>query len=318
MTTSVGSPQGAVLSPTCFLILIADIGLWSNSEIFGYADDTSSTLAENDMEVLIKSCEEEAQKILDYMAINRLKANDDKTAIIKMRKNKSEETLTLRIGNEVIVESSDQKLLGITIDSNLKWESHIRNLVRKLNFRLFTLRRIKEKIPISMMKSVADGIFMSHIRYALPLYCPVKIEEDDPTSSSIANLKKVFNDCLRLLLGKFISDEVSIKSMLDELGWLSINQLAAETRLIEAWKTVNLEDYCMKDVLKLRHKGNYNTRRNHVNLLDTGVEDIYGSAGFVNSTAKLWNKSPDSVKEAQSLSHAKREIRKFVQEEIPM
>ena len=106
--------------------------------------------------------------------------------------------------------------------------------------------------------------------------------------------------------------------MLDELGWLSINQLAAETRLIEAWKTVNLEDYCMKDVLKLRHKGNYNTRRNHVNFLDTGVEDIYGSAGFVNSTAKLWNKSPDSVKEAQSLSHAKREIRKFVQEEIPM
>ena len=169
-----------------------------------------------------------------------------------------------------------------------------------------------------MMKSVADGIFMSHIRYALPLYCPVKIEDNDPTSGSITDLKKVFNDCLRLLLGKFISDEVSIKSMLDELGWLSINQLAAETRLIEAWKTVHLEDYCMKDVLKLRHKGNYNTRRNHVNFLDTGVEDIYGSAGFVNSTAKLWNKSPDSVKEAISLSQAKREIRRFVTEEIPL
>ena len=123
---------------------------------------------------------------------------------------------------------------------------------------------------------------------------------------------------MRLLLGKVISDEVSIKSMLDDLGWLSINQLAAETRLIEAWKTVHLEDYCMKDVLKLRHKGNNNTRRNHVNFLDTGVEDIYGSSSFVNSTAKLWNKSPDSVKEAPSLSSAKKEIRRFVKEEIPI
>ena len=41
-----------------------------------------------------------------------------------------------------------------------------------------------------MMKSVAEGIFMSHIRYALPLYCPVKIEDGDPTSGSITELKK--------------------------------------------------------------------------------------------------------------------------------
>ena len=168
------------------------------------------------------------------------------------------------------------------------------------------------------MKSVAEGIFMSHIRYALPLYCPVVIEENDPTSGSISELKKVFHDCLRLLSGKVISDRVSIKSMLDEFDWPSINQLAAETRLIEAWKTVHFEDYCMKDVLKLRHKGSYNTRSNQVNYLEAGVEDVYGSAGFVKTTAKLWNKSPNSVKEAPSISSAKTEIRRFVKEAIPL
>ena len=107
-------------------------------------------------------------------------------------------------------------------------------------------------------------MFMSHIRYALPLYCPVQIEEDDPISGSISQLKKVYHDCLRLLSGKAITDQVSIKSMLENLGWLSVNQLAAETRLIEAWKSVHIDDYCMKDVLKLRHKGSYNTRSKHV------------------------------------------------------
>ena len=106
--------------------------------------------------------------------------------------------------------------------------------------------------------------------------------------------------------------------MLDDLGWLSLNQLAAETRLVEAWKSVHLEEYCMKDVLKLRPKGNYNTRSNHIDFLDAGVNDIYGSAGFVSTTAKLWNKSPVSVKEAQTLNSAKIEIRNFVKNDIPI
>ena len=106
--------------------------------------------------------------------------------------------------------------------------------------------------------------------------------------------------------------------MLEDMGWFSMNQFLAETRLLEAWKTVHVDDYCMQDILKLRYKGSYNTRSNQVDFLDTGVEDIYGSAGFVNLTAKLWNKSPISVKEAPSLSLAKQEIRKFVKEKIPI
>ena len=40
VTTNIGSPQGAVLSTTCFILLVADIGLWTKSEIFIYTDDT--------------------------------------------------------------------------------------------------------------------------------------------------------------------------------------------------------------------------------------------------------------------------------------
>ena len=76
--------------------------------------------------------------------------------------------------------------------------------------------------------------------------------------------------------------------------------------------------FIKKEVLHLRPKGNYRTRQNHIDFFDTGVDDIYGSAGFVHTPAKLWNKAPMSVKEATSINLAKREIRKFVIEEIPM
>lgn len=154
--------------------------------------------------------------------------------------------------------------------------------------------------------------------FLCPLYCPVQITEDDPLPGSIKALKVVFNDCLRLLTGNRRTDQASIKSMLEDVGWLSVNQLAAETRLIEAWKAVHIEDNCMREVLKLRHRGNYRTRNNHVDFLEPGVDDIYGSAGFVQTTAKLWNASPMSVKEAPTINLAKKEIRKFVTEKIPI
>ena len=81
VTSNIGSPQGAILSTTCFIIMVADIGLQSKSDIFSYADDTCSTLNDFDLELLIQSSEEEARKIIDYMSINRLKANMIKQAL---------------------------------------------------------------------------------------------------------------------------------------------------------------------------------------------------------------------------------------------
>ena len=74
----------------------------------------------------------------------------------------------------------------------------------------------------------------------------------------------------------------------------------------------------MKEVLKLRPKGNCRTKIKHLDFLDSGVDDICGSAGFVHTTAKLWNVSPLSVKDDPTISLAKREIRRFVMEKIPI
>ena len=49
VTLNIGSPQGAILSPTCFIILISDIELWTDSKIHGYADDTTSTISGTNM-----------------------------------------------------------------------------------------------------------------------------------------------------------------------------------------------------------------------------------------------------------------------------
>ena len=190
LTINVGSPQGAILSPTIFIILISDIGLYTDSTIFGYADDTTSTISGNDIPMLVAKCEEEAKKIIDYMSINRLKANDDKTHVMMIKKGPSDEKLSFTIGNEVIQESDTEKLLGIHVASDLKWDTHLNKLHQKLRHSLFTLRRLKGLLPPHLLKKVADGIFMSQVRYGLPQWCCVT-ELKVPSSGTSSNLMEL-------------------------------------------------------------------------------------------------------------------------------
>ena len=113
----------------------------------GYLDMlmTPQPVSGTDIPILVTKCEEEARKIIDYMSINRLKANDEKTHVMVIRKVRSEKRLIFNIGKEVIKESESEKPLGVYVENDLKWDIHLAKLLSKLRPRLFRLRRIKEK-----------------------------------------------------------------------------------------------------------------------------------------------------------------------------
>ena len=73
ITMNVGSPQGAILSPTVFIILISDIELYCpEAKLCGYADDTTVSVADKNLDAVKDKCESAVNKLLVYMAINKL------------------------------------------------------------------------------------------------------------------------------------------------------------------------------------------------------------------------------------------------------
>ena len=154
---------------------------------------------------------------------------------------------------------------------------------------------------------------MSVLRYGMPAFCPVRLRKGDPRNGSIDKIRVIFNDCLRLLTNNKRKDHAKIEDMLKELGWLSVNQLCAETRLVEAWKSVNLEEYCMSEILTKKNKLQYSTRSNDQTFLQSGMENRFSSASFRKKTAQIWNEAPREVKEAKTITQAKKAIRTFVQ-----
>ena len=175
-----------------------------------------ATISNTDKNILVEDCEKEAANIIKFMSANRLSANSDKTHIMIIRRKvkEDEDEIVINIGNDEIKESAQENLLGMIVDNDLSWKSHVKNLVKKLNFRLYTLRRLSHIIPRSMLKTVADGIFLSLIRYGLPVYCPLRLKENDPNTVIIKDLKKVFHNCLRLLNNKTWEDHAPLSIQL--------------------------------------------------------------------------------------------------------
>ena len=72
--------------------------------------------------------------------------------------------LSIKIGGEIITQERSAKLLGITFDDDLKWNSQIHGkggLVSSLNQRLFGIRRLKNSLKYDGLRKVADSLFTS-------------------------------------------------------------------------------------------------------------------------------------------------------------
>ena len=120
------------------------------------------------------------------------------------------------------------KLFGIFIEESQEWNVHFKSLRTSLNQRLWVIRRLKAQIPSNKLVGLVHSLWISKLRYGLQLCTKVGLSNQDPVSTNMKALQVTQNRMLRLLNGSRIKDRVSIKSMLDKYGLLSVNQLAAK------------------------------------------------------------------------------------------
>ena len=105
-----GTPQGSRLSPLLFIMLMADMDLWTNeSMLSNFADDTQSIVISNDKENAIKTTENEAKRVIEFFGANYLVNNPEKAAILYNSNGKS---------SEILFEDMEEKKLNLHIQKN--------------------------------------------------------------------------------------------------------------------------------------------------------------------------------------------------------
>ena len=228
-----GVPQGTVLGPLLFSLYINDISSDIESEIRLFADDCVCYREIKDEEDTLK-LQRDIDRLGSWarkwgMRFQPVKCN--MMQLTRKRINKIHASYTLEGTNLENVESI--KYLGVTITSDLRWNTHVSNVCTKANRTLGFLRRNLYSCPQEVKEAAYKGLVRPVLDYGSSVWDPpgVVLQEE---------LESVQKRAARFVTGNYNYETGSMTGILGQLKW--------ESR--KGGKTIDL--YCYIKVLTVK------------------------------------------------------------------
>ncbi len=182
-----GVPQGSKLSPFLFSAHMGSLtSAHPESKIFKYADDVVVMVpirCDSDIQKTINNETRNMRQL--WCENNGLELNESKTKAMFVKKKRSP-----TVSNLV----SEMKILGITFQNNLKWNSHVDTIVKIAARRIYILRKMK-KIP-DITKDDLVQVYNSYIRSILEYNCEVFV---GMTAYNARKLRLIQTRCHRII-----------------------------------------------------------------------------------------------------------------------
>ena len=137
--------------------------------MLNFTDDSAICSAENTIETLISTLEQDNQAAIDWFKVNKMILNPDKFQAIFVKKNcRMKDSYALNINNQTINSENCVKLLGIEIDNTLSFNKHISTLCKKTNNQLNAIGRIQKYMGFKEKEVLLNSFVLSNFNY-----CPL-------------------------------------------------------------------------------------------------------------------------------------------------
>ena len=257
-TVTYGTPQGSCLGPLIFIIFTNDLYRQiAHSSSLLFADDTTLYKSHRNLRYLTWCLEDDLRKLVDWFSSNKLTLNIEKTVCILFQKTGQTKTIELEIGNQTVSNTSETRFLGMLLDENMNWSSHINNLILKITRNSNMLKLNQSIMPTNAKLQVYQAHIASHIQYCILLW------GNNASEEQIRKLQKIQNTCMRYVLPNTKTMEIYTK-----LKVLKISSLIKFSNLKFSYKLVNdqlptkIKNNCLEDSQRnsLVPTHSYNTR----------------------------------------------------------
>ena len=178
------------------------------------------------------------------------------------------------------------KYLGVTITSDLRWNTHVSNVCTKANRTLGFLRRNLYSCPQEVKEAVYKGLVRPVLDYGSSVWDPpgVVLQEE---------LESVQKRAARFVTGNYNYETGSMTGILGQLKWESLKKRRKDNKLILLYKGLKGKASVPTDDLipKTRRCRNQHSMAFQTPIANT---DVY-KGSFFPQTIRDWNDLPDSL-----------------------
>ena len=300
-----GVPQGSILGPLLFNIYLNDLLLFIGPDLCNYADDNTIFKASNDIEYLRRTLQTSLTEISAWFVDNGLDLNISKCKYLLLGNRGLNQSLPLEINGILIPPVHEVKLLGITVDSQLSFNSYISEICRKAGQKLYALGRLKPYLDKGKLILLMKSFIISQFNY-----CPLIWMFTSRGNNNRIN--SIHERALRLIEGYSTLDfeELQAKYNSVSLHTINIKQL-----LCMLYKRLhNIGPSYLQETFKLNKTSAINLRNRNDFVLKRVRSVNHGTETVSFRGPQIWHMLDHEVKTAGSLKEFKnklKEIRRF-------
>ena len=269
-----------------------------------YVDDSHITYAGSDLHLIQSSLSHDLEKLSKWLVSNRLTLKATKVEFMlicsRQRLSTLSDTLELSIDNIPIEEFPSVKSLGIYIDENLTWHSHIDKLCKKIASAIGAIKRVKPFVP----QSTLLNIYNSLVQLTSSTFDYYSLVWGNCGKTLSNKLQKLQNSAARVITSS--NFDVDVDSLFHKLSWKDLKSQRQIQNALMVFKSLNglVPEYPTSKFIK-RNESNYSLR-DSVNKLVPFPRTNDMKNSFSYSGATLWNSLPCNIRESGSLNQFKR------------
>lgn len=289
--TSMGVPQGSILGPLLFSIYINDLPtVCSDVDVIMYADDTVIfTFGENELEVADK-LSKEMEKVAEWLQMSCLTLNVDKTvSMLFSNKHKLQQTLEIQVNGQKIKNVNEIKYLGLILDSNLGFKSHIKNLGNKVKFNLMNYKHIRNSLSTEASNTYLNTMIVPHFLYCMSSWSQACKTSLKPLESLYKRAIKIHDKKSRLYHHCKVQSKYNFLSFENLIKY---NQISALFKIIHNIAAPPLKKFFTLNSERIS-RITRSTVRGECSV--TRCKTAYGQQSFSYKAVSLWNTLPNEI-----------------------